>query len=658
MASRDHPASGSPLNRTSRVGARIRSLGVFVLDQRRLLQDIGPGLAHAFVFWGFVVLATTGNYITNGLVETIVGWPLGGFFWSVVVLFANVFIGLVLASVVYYVIRRTIVRPARLALTRDAFVILSLIFLIVLTEWVGDAFAYVVEPDHFARPWALLAGPLSLALAPIGASAAAVGYGFGWSHILLVLAFGAYLPYSKHLHILSSEPNVYFRNLEPRGAAQDGPRGRARRGRGPPVFGARTLEDLTWRHLLDPLARTECGRCMELCPASVTGKTLSPKHLMEGLRDQIWAAETALAAAASAQRAWKGADGGAAAAEDALELARSRAEEALTLPLVDNAIPEEAVWQCTTCGWCVEGCPVLIEHVDTIVEIRRNAVLEESRFPKELNAAFRNMENAGNPWGQPRSSRLDWAKGLDVPVLGDISELRSSSATADAGGPCSSPRRRPTRSPGASSTGSAAPEPSTTGTGGSFAPWPSCSDRRVCRSPCSDRWRPAAATPPAGPVTSTSSRCWRRRTSRRSRRPTPSTGSRRSSPPARTASIRSATYPQFGLRPGHPPHAASRPARGRGPPRPVGAPRGGRRIPRRVLPRTLQPGLRRGRRVVESVPGQSVVEMDLHHRRGCCGAGGARMWMEEREGTRINHKRVERHSRSHPTRSPPPARSA
>jgi Fe-S oxidoreductase len=99
-------------------------------------------------------------------------------------------------------------------------------------------------------------------------------------------------------------------------------------------------------------------------------------------------------------------------------MAKQRALEALSLPLVDNAIPEEAVWQCTTCGWCVEGCPVLIEHVDTIVEIRRNLVLEESRFPRELAGAFRNMETAGNPWGQPRAARLDWAKGLDVAILG------------------------------------------------------------------------------------------------------------------------------------------------------------------------------------------------------------------------------------------------
>ena len=212
--------TGRPLDRSDRVPDRIKALGVFVIGQRRLLQDIGPGLTHAFVFWGFIVLlATTGNYITNGLVETVVGWPIGGFFWNVIVLFANLFVGLVLASVIYFLVRRTITRPARLALTRDAFIILGLIFSIVLTEWIGDAMAYVVEPDAGSRTFALLAGPLSVALEGIGAEAASVGYGvLGWAHILLVLGFGAYLPYSKHLHIISSEPNVYFRNLEPRGA--------------------------------------------------------------------------------------------------------------------------------------------------------------------------------------------------------------------------------------------------------------------------------------------------------------------------------------------------------------------------------------------------------------------------------------------------------
>ena len=640
--------AGRPLHRTSRVGARIRSLGVFVFGQRRLLQDIGPGLAHAFVFWGFVVLlATTGNYITNGLVETIVGWPLGGFFWSVIVLFANVFIALVLASVIYYVIRRTIVRPTRLALTRDAFVILSLIFLIVLTEWVGDSFAYVVEPDHPARPWALLAGPLSLALAPIGASAAAVGYGlFAWSHILLVLAFGAYLPYSKHLHILSSEPNVYFRNLEPRGALRKMDlEAEPEEGEELPVFGAKTLEDLTWRHLLDPLACTECGRCMEFCPASVTGKTLSPKHLMEGLRDQIWAAETALAAAASAQRAWKGgANGGAAAAEDALSLARSRAEEALTLPLVDNAIPEEAVWQCTTCGWCVEGCPVLIEHVDTIVEIRRNAVLEESRFPKELNTAFRNMENAGNPWGQPRSSRLDWAKGLDVQVLGEVA----------------APERTP--ADGRWRTVFEA-EPSTDPLAGRILYWVGCAgayddrNRKVVRAMAQLLKQAGVPFAVLGPLETCSGDPARRAGNEylfqmlaEENVATLSAAHAEhgistivATCPHCFNTIRN-EYPQFGLRGVQVIHHTQLLDR---------LVAEGRLVPAEhheavvayhdacYLGRYNQV-YDEGRRVVESVPGQSIVEMDLHHRKGmCCGAGGARMWMEEREGKRINHKRVE-----------------
>jgi Fe-S oxidoreductase len=600
------------------------------------------------VFWGFIVLlATTGNYITNGLVETILAWPLGGIAWSLVTLVANVLIGLILVSLVYFAVRRTIVRPARLALTRDAFIILGLIFSIVLTELIGDAFVYVLDPEHHARPWAILAGPLSLALEPIGTDAASIGFAvMAWAHIVLVLGFGAYLPYSKHLHIISSEPNVYFRNLEPRGAlrkmdleAEPEP------GEPEPVFGAKGLKDLTWRHLLDPLACTECGRCMEFCPASATGKTLSPKHLMEGLRDQIWAAETALAAAASAQRAWKGgANGGAAASEDALSLANARAEEALSLPLIDNAIPEEAVWQCTTCGWCVEGCPVLIEHVDTIVEIRRNAVLEEGRFPKELNAAFRNMENAGNPWGQPKSSRLDWAKGMDVPVLGE--------ADASKPAPTTAPWRTvyetaPTGDPLASGV------LFWVGCAGAFddrnrkvvramaqllkqaeVPFAVLGTRETCTGDPARRagneylfqmlaeenvatLSSAHAEHGIGTIVATCPHCFN--------------------------TIKN-EYPQFGLRGIQVIHHTQLLDR---------LVAEGRLVPAEhheavvayhdacYLGRYNQV-YDEGRRVVESVPGQEIVEMDLHHRRGmCCGAGGARMWMEEHEGQRINHRRVE-----------------
>jgi Fe-S oxidoreductase len=640
--------AGRPLDRSGRVLDRIAGLGVLVFGQKRLLNDIGPGLAHAFIFWGFLVLlVTTGNYLTNGLVRTVLAWPLGGILWNLAVAFANLFVGLVILGVLYGAWRRTVVRPPRLALTRDAFIILGLILAIVVTEALGDAFAYVVEPDDPSRGVALLAGPLSLLLEPIGAEAAAIGYGiFGWAHILLVLGFGAYLPYSKHLHILSSEPNVYFRNLEPRGALRKMDLEAEEVDGEEPTFGAKTLGDLTWRHLLDGLACTECGRCMEFCPASMTGKLLSPKHFMEGLRDQIVMAETAIAAAAGAQRAARGgAPGGMEASDAALALARDRAREALAIPLVDHAIPEEAVWQCTTCGWCVEGCPVLIEHVDSIVEIRRNLVLEESRFPKELNTAFRAMETAGNPWGQPRSARLDWAKGLEVPVLGrDVVSGRPLAADdpPPVGRAIISDGRRP---------------------GGPVLYWVGCAgafddrNRRVVRAMA--QLLRQAEVPFA--VLGTGETC--------------------SGDPARRAgneylfqmlaeenvatlsaahadhgvslivascphcfnTIRN-EYPQFGLTGVEVIHHTQL-------------------LDRLVAEGRLVPTEHReavvayhdacylgrynkvydeGRRVVESVPGQKVAEMELHHERGmCCGAGGARMWMEEREGQRINHRRVE-----------------
>jgi len=626
---------GQPIDRLDQPLRRIWGFVVYVIAQKRLLQDPAPGLMHAAIFWGFVaLLVTTGNYLTNGLVEAILGWPLDGVLWAVAVLLANLFIGLVLAGVLFAAWRRIVLRPARLALSRDAFVILGLITLVVVTELAGDAFRLVAEPDDPARGAALLAAPLASLLAPLGTDAGVAGYGvFGWLHIGAVLAFGAYLPYSKHLHIITSEPNVYLRNLEPRGALRkmdlelepaDGQE---------PVFGARTLKDLTWRHMLDGLSCTECGRCMEFCPASMTGKTLSPKHFMEGLRDQIVAAETALAAAAGAQRAARGgAGGGAEAAEASLGLARERAEEALSLPLVDNAIPEEAVWQCTTCGWCVEGCPVLIEHVDSIVEIRRNLVLEDSKFPKELNVAFRGMETAGNPWGQPKSARMDWAKGMSVPQLGVTD--------GDAAAP----------SPKAMS-------------GDGVLYWVGCAgafddrNRKVVRAM-------AALLRQAGvqfAVLGTGETC---------------TGD-----PARRAGneylfqmlaeenvatlsaahdehgVRTVVascphcfntianeYPQFGLSGIDVIHHTEL-------------------LDELVADGRLRPSEHHeavvayhdacylgrynsiyepGRRVVQAVPGQEMVEMDLHHRRGmCCGAGGARMWMEEHEGQRINHRRVE-----------------
>jgi Fe-S oxidoreductase len=636
--------NGRPLGRTDQPAQRIWATVRYVLAQERLLRDPVPGLMHAFVFWGFLVLlVTTGNYLTNGLVETIVtAIPIvGGLLWALAIFGANVFVALVLIGIGYSIVRRILIRPARLALSRDAFIILGLIGAVVVTEAFADAFGYVIEPDNPTRIVAVVAGPLSLVLELFGTDVAAWGFAiFAWAHVLVVMVFGTYLPYSKHLHILTSEPNVYFTNLEPRGALRkmdleaDPPPG------GGATFGAAALRDLTWRHLLDPLACTECGRCMEFCPASYSGKTLSPKHLMEGLRDQIVAAETALVAAAGAQRAAKGAQNGtnggspdgAQAAEAGISIAKQRALEALSLPLVDSAIPEEAVWQCTTCGWCVEGCPVLIEHVDTIVEIRRNLVLEESRFPKELTTAFRNMETAGNPWGQPRSARLDWAKGLDVSVLGAQTdgEAPAEDASAPEGvlywvgcaGAFDDRNRKVVRAM-ASLLRQAGIPFWVLGSGETCSGDPArrAGNEYLFQILAEENVATLTAAHDQHGIRTIVASC-----------------------PHCFNTIQN-EYPQFGLTGveviHHTQLLETLVAEGRLKPM-FG-------VSHRAIAYHDACYLGRyngiydpGRRALESVPGNEIVEMDLHHRKGmCCGAGGARFWMEEHEGRRINHVRTE-----------------
>ena len=225
-----------------------------------------------------------------------------------------------------------------------------------------------------------------------------------WGHIALVAAFLCYLPFSKHLHIATAFPNIYFRKLAPRGELPmlDLEDENA-------TFGLKTLQDLGWKDLLDGFTCTECGRCQEACPAWNTGKPLNPKELIMGVRHMAIDAEHGIDIIPNSPivRETYG-----------LDDTTSR-PPALATPIVDNAIPYDAVWDCVTCGACVEACPVLIEHVDKIVGLRRNLVLEESRFPTELTGAFRAMENQGNPWGQPASTRLDWTKPLafEVPTV-------------------------------------------------------------------------------------------------------------------------------------------------------------------------------------------------------------------------------------------------
>jgi Fe-S oxidoreductase len=218
---------------------------------------------------------------------------------------------------------------------------------------------------------------------------------FWWVHSVLVLAFMNYLPYSKHLHVLTSVPNVYFSSTRPRGALKP----LNLEAENVEKFGAADIEDLTWKQLLDGYTCTECGRCTDSCPANLTGKMLSPRKIIMDIRDRTFEKGPLMLAGVTEAPGTEG------------------AKSPLEKTLLNDSITAQELWACTTCMACVQECPVNIEHVDAILEMRRNLVLMESAFPPEVQTVFRNLENNFTPWAFSASARADWAEGREIALM-------------------------------------------------------------------------------------------------------------------------------------------------------------------------------------------------------------------------------------------------
>ncbi len=392
-------AAARPVSPTDRVAARLWGTIRFGFAQSRMFRDARAGVMHFAIFWGFILLTIgTANIVTGGVIQAIVEAPFDGILWAAVNAMQNVVAAIVIAAIGYAYWRRLVIKPARLSLNRDALLILAMIGGLVAAELLGQVFQVAA---HGEEPGAFIANAIGGAISGVDPALTNALFGIlWWVHIGLVAAFLVYLPFSKHLHVATAIPNILLRKLAPRGQlppmdleAEDA------------VFGLRTVADLSWKDLLDGFTCTECGRCQQACPAYATGKPLNPKSLIMGIRHEAVAAEAGLPLIPNSP-----------SVRSTFGLDDSIRPEAMARPLVDAAIPYDAVWDCLTCGACVEACPVTIEHVDKIVGIRRNLVLEDSRFPQELTAAFKGMESVGNPWGQPPSSRLDWAKPLPFAV--------------------------------------------------------------------------------------------------------------------------------------------------------------------------------------------------------------------------------------------------
>ncbi len=396
--------------------------------QRKLFKRWGPGLAHAFTFWGFTFLMFTILEAYGDLFERDFFVPFIGRGRALGFL-EDFFAVAVLVAIVTFTIIRIKDAPKRRerrsrfygSHTDAAWVTLAFIAAVIVTLLMYRGAQTNVGRDFpYGHSWAPFAShAIGLALKPLG-----VGVNsdletiFVILNVVVIMAFLVFLSYSKHLHIVAAPLNV-LASRQPRalGPLWKTPDMDMENVTEDTVFGAGHVEDLSWKQLLDTLSCTECGRCQDACPAWNTGKPLSPKLVIMGLRDSLFEAAPRLVGASVAASPAAEGDGAGQA-----DLAAARAQAKAEAPtLVPHTIEPDVLWSCLTCGACVEQCPVDIEHVDAIVEMRRYEVLMESRFPQEAGLMLRNLENQGDPWGLGGSKRLDWTEGLDfeVPVVED-----------------------------------------------------------------------------------------------------------------------------------------------------------------------------------------------------------------------------------------------
>jgi Fe-S oxidoreductase len=439
--------SGQPApGRLRGAGQRVRAEIGEVLGQRRLLHWSVPGLAHAFTFWGFLILGLTIIEAYGALFSRDFAIPLIGR-WPVLGLAEDFFAVAVLAGLATFTVLRIRQAPKRISRasrfygshTGPAWRILGMIFLVIATLLLyrGAQVNTGVFPFGQGR-WAFASWLVARPLAPLGRGVnETLETCFVLANIAVIMMFLVIITYSKHLHIALAPINVAAKRL-PRGLGALLP---IESGGKPvdfedpaedDVFGRGKIEDFTWKGMLDFATCTECGRCQSQCPAWNTGKPLSPKLVIMDLRDHLFAKAPYLIGGEpmpteSAAGTPVPATGNGHAVPEAgyPRVVGSGPGQALR-PLVGTAeqggvIDPDVLWSCTTCGACVEQCPVDIEHVDHIVDMRRYQVLIESNFPSEAGVMLRNLEHKGNPWGAPPNSRSDWTKGLpfDVSRVGD-----------------------------------------------------------------------------------------------------------------------------------------------------------------------------------------------------------------------------------------------
>ncbi len=413
-----------------RLPERIASVLIYWLGQKKVAEKPidhpkrgFTSMHHLTIFWGFLIVTLgTVEVWFSGLTGMDFSFLPDAIFHSMRWL-VDVFNLLVLFAVGFGFFRRLVVKPRLIPMSLDAAIILSAIAGLMITHFGFHGFRLAAEgsTETFAPVSSVVAGWAS-GMKP--ETAHTTSEAFFWAHVVIGLAFINYVPYSKHIHIVGSLPNIFFRNLGQRGVM-------------PKLnledendWGVGKLEQFTQKSLMDQYACTECARCSNYCPAFNTDKPLSPMHLIHDLRDEMIARGTLRGKIADLEKQigpaptdghgdGHGDDHGHGEPANPLValLDAARQEYDALPPMVGGRIKEETLWACTTCGACQEVCPVFIDHPLKILQMRTHLVLTESKMPAELARTFSNLEKNSNPWGIAAEKRMEWAEGLEVPTV-------------------------------------------------------------------------------------------------------------------------------------------------------------------------------------------------------------------------------------------------
>ena len=380
-------AVGQPEERFDNPGQRIMGVLTFALGQKRVVAK--PfGMNHAVIFWAFLVLlVANGEFLLSGLFPGVNLSLLPDPLHHALVFAFDVVSLLALASVLLATCRRLFFAPDYMttsyasAKSLEAFLILGAIALLMLAFFGlhGSLIAQGQEPAAAFLPVSSLAGGMLSAL-PVESLQSLASF-FWWLHALVLLLFMNYLPHSKHMHILTAIPNCFFRSLE---KTNTQPREEFVKGGS---FGVGSVQQFAWKDLLDGFSCTECGRCQNVCPAVATGKPLNPRQVVHDIKINLLNGRL---------------DGG------------NYTPGQSMIGAGEGRVAEDAIWACTTCGACMQACPVLIEQMPKVIKMRRHLVQMEANFPEELLNLFENMEGRSNPWGIAPSERAKWHGPMEV----------------------------------------------------------------------------------------------------------------------------------------------------------------------------------------------------------------------------------------------------